>query len=197
MNAARASLLFALLVLLAFCPVPSTPRGYVTETEEGGIVHAVEVLDESGRTVVVNRWSLKGDGEFRSNGLVTLGDPLAPGGRFLDWGIDIEIPFEPELVLDLTDGMLGAPAQVCIEGRTVRVYFSRDLEASEFRSAVFSFAAWARAPGDINGDGRVDGRDLPLLLASWGSDDGGPADLDGDGFVGPLDLEILLGAWTG
>jgi hypothetical protein len=197
MIAARASLLSALFVLLAFCPEPSTPRGDVTETEEGGVVHTVEILDEADRTVIVNRWSEKGDGEYRSNGVITLGDPSTPGGVFLDWGIDIEIPFEPGLVLDLTAGVLGTPAQVCTDGRVVRVYASRDLEGGEFRSAVFSFAAWARAPGDINGDGRVDGRDLPLLLAAWGSDDGGPADLDGDGLVGPLDLEILLGAWTG
>ncbi len=197
MNLARASLLSALFVLLALCPDPSTPRGKVTETEEGGVVHTVEILAEPDRTVIVNRWSEKGDGEFRSNGVITLGDPSSPGGAFVDWGVEIEIPFEPELVLDLTAGMLGTPAEVCTDGRVVRVYASRDLEGAEFRSAVFSFAAWARAPGDINGDGRVDSRDLLSLLASWGSDDGGPADLDGDGVVGPLDLEILLGAWTG
>ena len=47
---------------------------------------------------------------------------------------------------------------------------------------------------DLNGDGVVDGGDLGLLLAGWGSRD--PAlDLDGDGNVGGGDLGLLLAAW--
>jgi len=47
--------------------------------------------------------------------------------------------------------------------------------------------------GDINGDGRVDGADLGLLLAAWGGS--GPADLNGDGIVDGADLGLLLAAW--
>lgn len=50
--------------------------------------------------------------------------------------------------------------------------------------------------GDLDGDGRVDGIDLAILLGAWGLA-GGDADLDGDGFVGGADLAILLGGWTG
>ena len=47
---------------------------------------------------------------------------------------------------------------------------------------------------DIDGDGVVDGRDLGILLAGWGSTD--PAlDLDGDGIVGGGDLGLMLAAW--
>lgn len=57
---------------------------------------------------------------------------------------------------------------------------------------------FALAPllGDLNCDGAVDGADLGILLALWGTND--PAvDLDGDGTVGGSDLGLLLGAWTG
>jgi hypothetical protein len=48
-------------------------------------------------------------------------------------------------------------------------------------------------PGDLNGDGVVNGADLSILLSGWGLP--GPADLDGNGTVGGSDLAILLGSW--
>ncbi len=53
--------------------------------------------------------------------------------------------------------------------------------------------------GDLNGDGKVGGADLGILLAAWGDcpDPGDcPADLNGDGQVGGADLGILLANWT-
>lgn len=50
-------------------------------------------------------------------------------------------------------------------------------------------------PGDINGDGTVDGADLGLLLSLWGTT-APEADLDGDGTVGGGDLGLLLAHWT-
>jgi len=50
-------------------------------------------------------------------------------------------------------------------------------------------------PGDLNGDGVVDGADLGLLLKLWGTDDAG-ADLNGDGIVDGADLGILLSNWS-
>ncbi|MFO0873650.1 MAG: hypothetical protein U0575_06715 [Phycisphaerales bacterium] len=50
--------------------------------------------------------------------------------------------------------------------------------------------------GDLDGDGRVDGADLGLLLAAWGGADAN-ADLDGSGAVDGGDLGVLLAAWTG
>ena len=49
---------------------------------------------------------------------------------------------------------------------------------------------------DLNGDGRVDGADLGIMLLYWGSS-GTPGDLDGDGQVGGPDLGIMLAGWTG
>ncbi len=48
--------------------------------------------------------------------------------------------------------------------------------------------------GDINLDGAVDGADLGLLLATWGSSDRA-ADLNGDGVVDGSDLGLLLANW--
>jgi len=50
--------------------------------------------------------------------------------------------------------------------------------------------------GDINLDGRVDGGDLGLLLAAWGTATAA-ADIDQSGTVDGADLGVLLGAWTG
>ena len=50
-------------------------------------------------------------------------------------------------------------------------------------------------PGDINGDGLVNGVDLAQVLANWGSSNT-DADLDGSGVVGGPDLTILLANWT-
>ncbi len=51
-------------------------------------------------------------------------------------------------------------------------------------------------PGDVNGDGSVDGADLGLLLASWGPCECNE-DLNGDGVVDGADLGLLLASWTG
>ncbi len=50
--------------------------------------------------------------------------------------------------------------------------------------------------GDLNGDGVVNGADLGLLLAAWGSCPGCAADLDGNGSVDGADLGVLLVHWS-
>ena len=50
--------------------------------------------------------------------------------------------------------------------------------------------------GDLDGDGHVNGADLGLLLAVWGTSDP-TADLNDDGIVDGSDLGILLAGWTG
>ena len=44
--------------------------------------------------------------------------------------------------------------------------------------------------GDLNGDSRVDGADLGLLLSGWGKS--GVTDLNGDGTTDGADLGLLL-----
>ena len=47
-------------------------------------------------------------------------------------------------------------------------------------------------PADLNGNRVVDGADLGMLLASWGT---ATYDLNGDGVVDGADLGIMLAAW--
>ncbi|MHC4975661.1 MAG: GC-type dockerin domain-anchored protein [Planctomycetota bacterium] len=49
-------------------------------------------------------------------------------------------------------------------------------------------------PADLNADGTVDGADLGLFLATWGSSDP-TTDLNGDGTVDGSDLGLLLSTW--
>lgn len=55
-------------------------------------------------------------------------------------------------------------------------------------------------PADLDNDGNVNGSDLGLFLALWGTCPTGlpcPADFNGDGFVNGSDLGIFLAEWSG
>jgi hypothetical protein len=61
-----------------------------------------------------------------------------------------------------------------------------------------TYEATKSIPGDLNGDGVVDGADLLILLSEWGKcddPDDCPADLNNDGVVDGADLLILLSNW--
>ncbi len=47
--------------------------------------------------------------------------------------------------------------------------------------------------GDLNGDGKVNGADIGLLLGGWGG--AGASDLAGNGVTDGADLALLLGNW--
>lgn len=53
-------------------------------------------------------------------------------------------------------------------------------------------------PGDIDGDGVVNGLDLAILLGNWGDgkESGGASDLNDDGVTDAADLTILLSNWS-
>ena len=54
-----------------------------------------------------------------------------------------------------------------------------------------------QCPGDFDGDGLVDAKDLGLMVSVWGTDGGEvpAADLDGDGDVRAGDLGLVLSLW--
>lgn len=67
-----------------------------------------------------------------------------------------------------------------------------------FLRVEYTLVKGGSCPGDINGDGVVNGADLGLLLQSWGPcppKQACPADFNGDGFVNGADLGVLLQAW--
>jgi hypothetical protein len=52
-------------------------------------------------------------------------------------------------------------------------------------------------PGDVNGDGRVNGADLGAVLGTFGpASPGAPTDLDRNGVVDGADLGFVLGRWA-
>ncbi len=55
----------------------------------------------------------------------------------------------------------------------------------------------AQCPGDITGNGQINGADLGLVLAAWASDgtDEPGSDVNQDGVVNGADLAFVLGAW--
>lgn len=74
------------------------------------------------------------------------------------------------------------------------ILFDQEADPADVTAAIDSMYEDDACTGDLDGDGTVDGGDLTLLLAAWGSTDE-IADLSGDGLVGGDDLTILLGAW--
>ena len=84
-------------------------------------------------------------------------------------------------------------------GLGVRVRFlAQDLGAGSVVEAAVDDLTIVRVgcpgvPGDLNGDGRVDGLDLGVLLSQWGGP--GPADFDGNGIVDGIDLGAILSNW--
>lgn len=54
----------------------------------------------------------------------------------------------------------------------------------------------AGAPGDVNGDGLVNGADLAIVLGSWGACSCCAADRNDDGVVDGADIAIVLGNWS-
>ena len=59
---------------------------------------------------------------------------------------------------------------------------------------IFGIECDDSIPGDLNGDGFVNGTDLGIFLALWGTSDAS-ADLNGDGIVNGGDLGLLVANW--
>lgn len=76
---------------------------------------------------------------------------------------------------------------------TITVTGTDSTGMSSSRSIVLTIQPRAAMGPDLNLDDEIDGADLGLLLASWGTD---LADLNGDGTVDGSDLGILLSRWT-
>ncbi len=88
----------------------------------------------------------------------------------------------------------------------IRLYLMQGIQANfddvhlEKSAPGGDCVAISGTPGDINGDGDVNGADLGLLLSAWGacgdcSPGSCPADLNGDCTVDGADLGLLLGNW--
>lgn len=74
---------------------------------------------------------------------------------------------------------------------TVRPLAATDTAACGARYTL-SVTGEGECVGDFDANGFVDGADLGVVLASWGTSTN---DLDGDGIVNGVDLVLLLGSW--
>ena len=85
-----------------------------------------------------------------------------------------------------------------IEGTTLEVAWNQG-PGTEQQQAAFTIppVETGDCPGDISGDGVVNGADIASLLAVWNTDgESTPeTDINGDGTVNGLDLTIILGNW--
>ncbi|MFO0962709.1 MAG: hypothetical protein U0625_07345 [Phycisphaerales bacterium] len=84
-------------------------------------------------------------------------------------------------------------AQVRVRFRATDSGTDSTVEAGIDEFSIQLISCTPSLQGDLNGDGKVDGSDLGLLLAQWGGT--GAADLNGDGIVDGGDLGVLLANW--
>lgn len=74
------------------------------------------------------------------------------------------------------------------------IAFNYNASQAEADAALASLEPGTDCPGDLDGNGMVDGADFGLLLAAFNSTSS-DADLDQDGTVTGADLGVLLSAW--
>lgn len=90
--------------------------------------------------------------------------------------------------LSLPDGESTLRVSVSDQTALVRDEAARDA----FMTEAFEWTVMS-TPADLSGDGVVDGTDLAVLIASWGTP---VADLNNDGTTNGSDLAILLASWS-
>jgi formylglycine-generating enzyme required for sulfatase activity len=74
--------------------------------------------------------------------------------------------------------------------------FSSRIALVALAAAALAHDALAQCLGDLNGDRKVSGADIGILLGEWGTAGGNTgADIDGNGTVSGSDLGAMLGAW--
>ena len=161
------------LDLLGFLPPVSNPytAGALDVSEDGRIV------------VGFQREGLGGGQSFRATywtpetGLVALKDHL------ISLGDDIPANFTLAAAMSMSD-----------DGRVICGWGYEDVFFFQDAWIVVLPGGDVPCPGDLNGDGLVNGADLGLLLVAWGTEDPA-ADLSGDGPVDGADLGLMLAAF--
>ena len=78
---------------------------------------------------------------------------------------------------------------------SAKKFESRESGTAAYRpTLVVNYVPAAAIPGDVNGDGKVNGADIGILLSAWGLTSG-VSDINRDGIVNGADLGELLANW--
>ena len=85
-----------------------------------------------------------------------------------------------------------ASTQVRIRFRAQDLATGSIIEAGVDDVRVFGASCTPALIGDLDGNGRVEGVDLGILLGAWGTN---TYDLSGDGIISGPDLGLLLANW--
>lgn len=113
----------------------------------------------------------------------------ASGWQNIEIGLD---DFGPAVSPELAQMVLASVFHVRIMSAEM-LQFSGDRFAGTMDLDNITAGPFATpCPADLDGSGAVDGADLAILLAAWGS---AGADLDADAVTSGSDLAILLAAW--
>lgn len=158
--------------------IPFAPRGTALASD----VELIDVDADGDRDITL----VTAIGEIDGSVSVVRVDSSSAGAA-LAFGAPAVVADDAVLILaaDL-DGLGGTDAVVV--GRSIPGTVT---QATPIRVFV---GTGASCNADLTGDQSVDGDDLALLLAAWGSSNE-PADLDGDGVVGGSDLGAMLISW--
>ena len=126
--------------------------------------------------------------------------------RAVEWGADGSTPFDlnqrirdDATTLVSAHGMNRGHQIVGLAYSEENGYFGYLLNADDTLVNLDALGAevTTACSGDVNGDGRVDGVDLGMMLAAWGAYEGAcrVADLNCDGTVDGADFGTMLASW--
>ena len=144
---------------------------------------ATDVTEDGGTVVGFQREGFGGGQSFRATywteetGLIELKDHLVA------LGADIPADFTLAAAMSMSD-----------DGRVICGWGYTDVFFFQDAWIVVLPGDDVPCPGDFNGDGKVNGADLGLMLVDFGNK-GSIADLNGDERVDGADLGLLLSFW--
>ena len=168
----------------------------VNREQKGGLTHSFGGVDRGSHVIVVDYRDSRGQSTLIDRGNVTFTNTTQYMNRikyshafFLETDPAM-LEFSVEWSSDFpTTEVVGFNA--CDPGERWVLDVQADVPSGE--SGTISWDVTSKYKADFNGDDRVNGTDLGLMLGGWG---GSEYDLDDNGIVNGSDLGLLLNCWT-
>lgn len=178
------------------CPAPETPLN-ITQTTIDGITYSVATANEPGRFILAhyedNRTKISS--HFYSKGGVTLGHKEIFHEERIIYYMTVDLPQGTYTVINEGEELHSRPYEICAQNGQVSVFTYDDFFGPEYGSFIWSFRVEISNQGDIDGNGIINGADLTILLADWGTENN-RSDINSDGIVDGEDLLIFLNNWS-